>query len=177
MHASIGCVGDGQDQWWQMYSEQKIILGRVENVILQDSAIKLKARIDTGAGVSSLHADDLTIISADKMKGVPARVNFRVRDASGRIVRLERDVVDWMRVKRKGDKGYIRRPVVMMDFCLAGKQIEARVNLANRSRFLYPLLVGRNLLKTGDFLIDPAQTFLTNPGCRWKKNRTAQSSQ
>jgi hypothetical protein len=53
-----------------------------------------------------------------------------------------------------------------MDMCLAGKKLEGRFNLANRDDFLYPVLVGRNLLKTGDFLIDPKRKFVEEPGCK-----------
>jgi hypothetical protein len=52
-----------------------------------------------------------------------------------------------------------------MDFCIGGKRIEARVNLAKRDRFIYPLLVGRNLLKAGDFLINPAKKFMSVARC------------
>jgi len=145
-----------------------IVLGRVENVVLEDSALKLRARIDTGAGVSSVHAEILDVVKVDAT-GVPRdRIVFRIRDTSGRVVKLERDVVEWMRVKRKGVSGFTNRPVVLMDFCLGGKQIEARVNLANRSRFIYPLLIGRNVLKAGGFLIDPGKKFMEHPGCDWR---------
>ena len=145
-----------------------IVLGRVENVVLEDAALKLKARIDTGAGVSSVHAEILDVFRADATGVFRDRIVFRLSDTSGRVVRLERDVLEWMRVKRKGVSGFIDRPVVLMDFCLGGKQIEARVNLANRSRFIYPLLIGRNVLKAGGFLIDPSKTFMEHPGCDWR---------
>ena len=54
---------------------------------------------------------------------------------------------------------------VRLDVCLAGKRLEGRVNLADRSRFLYPALIGRNLLETGGFLVDSEQTFTREPGC------------
>jgi hypothetical protein len=149
-----------------------IVLGRVENVVLQDSELKLKARIDSGAGVSSVHAEILEIVKANPAGAASHdRIVFRIRDTSGRVVKLEREVIEWMKVKRKGVTGFIDRPVVLMDFCLGGKQIEARVNLANRSRFIYPLLIGRNVLKAGGFLIDPSETFLEHPGCKWRTKK------
>jgi hypothetical protein len=54
----------------------------------------------------------------------------------------------------------------MMDICLGGKQIEGRVNLTDRSTFLYPVLLGRNILKAGDFLIDPERNFMEHPSCQ-----------
>jgi hypothetical protein len=151
--------------------ETGTVLGRVENVVLQDSKLKLKARIDTGAGVSSVHAEIIEVVKADTSGASRDRIVFRISDSSGRLVKFDREVEEWMRVKRKGVSGFIDRPVVLMDLCLGGKQIEVRVNLANRSRFLYPLLIGRNALKAGDFLIDPAKTFLEHPGCSWKSKK------
>jgi hypothetical protein len=162
-----------RNQGYSQCGDARVILGRVENVVLQDSKLKLKARIDTGAGVSSIHADILEIKKAGPSGTPRDRIIFRLRDKGGRVVRLERDVQEWMRVKRKGTAGFIDRPVVLMDFCLGGKVVEARVNLANRSRFLYPLLIGRNVLKAGDFLIDPSRAFLEHPGCKWKAKEPA----
>lgn len=152
-------------------ADGRVILGRVENVVLQDSKLKLKARMDTGAGVSSIHAEILQVMKADSSGVSRDRIIFHLKDKSGRLVRLERDVQEWMRVKRKGNAGFIERPVVLMDFCIGGRIIEARVNLANRSRFIYPLLIGRNVLKAGDFLIDPSRKFVEHPGCNWKAKK------
>jgi hypothetical protein len=54
---------------------------------------------------------------------------------------------------------------VILDICLGGKRLEGRFNLADRELFLYPVLVGRNILRTGDFLIDPKGKFMEHPGC------------
>jgi hypothetical protein len=39
------------------------------------------------------------------------------------------------------------------------------VNLNDRSNYLYPMLVGRNLLNTGKFLVDPSKKYLEEPDC------------
>jgi hypothetical protein len=142
------------------------IIGRVENVVMQDVGMKLKARIDTGAGISSIHAKILEIKPA---KGDSSeRVVFQLTDDDGKTKTLERPIVKWAEIKGKGIARAIRRPVVRVDFCLGGKRLEGRINLANRGRFLYPVLIGRNILKTGDFLIDPRKKFMENPGCAVK---------
>jgi hypothetical protein len=79
---------------------------------------------------------------------------------------VERTIVNWANIKSKSAQGgYAKRPVVMMDFCLGGRRIEGRVNLADRGTFIYPVLMGRNILKAGDFLIDPERKFMERPGC------------
>ena len=132
---------------------------------MEDAEFRASARIDTGAGVSSLNAEILEI-KPPKKDGGKERVVFRVVDDEKHIITLTREIVDWQNIKKKSTKGgFLKRPVVMMDFCIAGKRVEARVNLADRSQFLYPVLIGRNVLKAGDFLIDPAKTFTHKPTC------------
>ena len=139
------------------------IIGRVEYVVMQDVGIKLKARIDTGAGVSSIDAKVLQIKPAAGGSG--ERVVFVIRDDTGKPKSIERKIVEWAEIKGKGTSKTTRRPVVILDFCLGGKRLEGRINLADRSGFIYPVLIGRNILKTGDFLIDPSKTFMRQPGC------------
>lgn len=139
------------------------VIGRIEYVVMQDVGIKLKARIDTGAGVSSIDAKILQIKTAAAGSG--ERVLFELRDDAGNAKSVERKIVEWAAIKGKGTTKLTRRPVVILDFCLGGKRLEGRINLADRSGFLYPVLIGRNILKTGDFLIDPSKTFMRPPGC------------
>ena len=130
---------------------------------MEDVGIKLKARIDTGARVSSIDAKIVEIKPAANGSG--EKVVFQIKDDDGNIKTLERTIVEWAEIKGKGTEKTIRRPVVRLDFCLGGKRLEGRINLADRSAFLYPVLIGRNILKTGDFLIDPRKKFMEKPGC------------
>ena len=141
---------------------ERVIIGRVENVVMQDAGMKLKARIDTGAGVSSIHAQNLRVARASD--GIE-RVKFDLKDENGKTTAVERKILEWAEIKSEGGKARVRRPVVTLDICLGGKRLEGRFNLTDRSRFLYPVLVGRNILKTGDFLIDPKRKFVEPPGC------------
>lgn len=142
---------------------EQTIIGRVEYVVMQDVGIKLKARIDTGAGVSSIDAKILQIKPAAGGSG--ERVVFEIRDDAGNPKSIERKIVEWSEIKGKGTTKSSRRPVVILDFCLGGRRLEGRINLADRSGFLYPVLIGRNILKTGGFLIDPGKSFMQAPGC------------
>jgi hypothetical protein len=139
------------------------IIGAVEYVDLDDAGLIVKARIDTGAGLTSINAEIVDI--RPPVDGKPERVVFRVVDKQATKKTLVRDVVEWVNIKKKGGTGFIKRPVVRLDFCLGGKRIEARANLADREDFLYPVLIGRNVLVTGNFLVDPKRTFMHDPGC------------
>jgi hypothetical protein len=97
-------------------------------------------------------------------------VRFEVTVDGGKDIVLSRPLVEWVNIKLKASKktpdgGFTKRPVVRMDLCLGGKVIDGRVNLADRSHMLYPLLVGRNTLKTADFLVDVRKKFTHKPRC------------
>ncbi|MEX2093266.1 MAG: RimK/LysX family protein [Pirellulales bacterium] len=139
----------------------RIIIGRVEFVVLRDVHVKLRARIDTGAGISSVHAKILEIKQAPDGE----RVRFQIEDGQGGAKTLERKIVGWANIKVMGTDQKNRRPIVKLHICLGGKRLYGRVNLNDRGSFLYPMLVGRNLLNTGKFLVDPSQKDLKEPGC------------
>ena len=137
------------------------IAGRIEYVVVRDVGLRLKARIDTGAGVSSIDAKIL------ELKKTPdgERVKFQITDGEGVTKTLERDVVGWSQIKVMGTDEKHRRPIVKLHICLGKKKLYVRVNLNDRSNFLYPMLVGRNLLNTGKFLVDPSRRYLEEPAC------------
>lgn len=139
----------------------RVVIGRIEFVVVRDVNLRLKARIDTGAGVSSIHAKILEI----KKTPDGERVKFQITDAQGVAKTLERDVVGWSQIKVMGTDQKNRRPIVELRICLGGKKLKGRVNLNDRSAYLYPVLIGRNLLNTGKFLVDPSEKYLIEPDC------------
>lgn len=147
--------------------QNRTVVGWVEKVKLADVDVVVKARMDTGAGLSSVDAEIVKIIPAEA-GSTRESIVFQIEDSEGNKKTLQRDIVKWVNIKKKDKSGFIRRPVVRMDFCLGGKKIQGRINLADRQHFLYPLLIGRNILDTGQFLIDPTQTFLHKPLCNSK---------
>ncbi|MGH8581021.1 MAG: RimK/LysX family protein [Gammaproteobacteria bacterium] len=59
------------------------IIGRVEYVVMEDVRMKLKARIDTGAGVSSIDAKIMQLKPAADGSG--EKVIFEIKDDEGKI--------------------------------------------------------------------------------------------
>lgn len=139
------------------------ILGWVENATLIEPVIHLKAKLDTGAETSSLDAD---IIKKFRKHG-KRWVRFSVSDRdSGEVFILVRERVRTISVvQHEGDSQ--TRPVVNMAVCIAGQIVHAEVSLINRSEFIYPLLLGRSALESFA-LVDPANTFLSEPDCESK---------
>ena len=152
---------------YAVLSEKRIIVGGVENVRIDEVDAVITAKLDTGAKTSSINAkiieqtDDYVvfeIVSKDKAIG-----NVKLKKKIERFVRIKRknsnDETD------ENDSKTIRRPVVIMEFCIAGQLIECEVNLANRSNLKHDLLIGRNMLEKGQLIVDVSKSFTTNPNC------------
>ncbi len=137
------------------------IVGWVENAILVDPGIKLKAKLDTGAETSSL---DAWVIKKFRKDG-KRWIRFRIIDPqSGEEYVLVRERVRTIGVVQHEGTAQTR-PVVLMKVCIANRLLATEVSLIDRSEFNYPLLLGRNTLKSFA-LIDPSNTFLSDPDCK-----------
>jgi hypothetical protein len=142
----------------------RVMLGRLEMIEVRPGSRVLKARIDTGAGLTSVDARRLRVTPA--AAGEPERALFRLRGQPKDSPDITATVVDWVEIKGKGTKRTIRRPVIAMQLCIGERWVDARVNLADRSGFLYPLLIGRNTLIAGGFVVDAGALYLEPPRCK-----------
>jgi len=131
----------------------KVTIGLVEDVILLPWGVKLPARIDTGAATSSLDARELTI--KDNI------AEFRLPEKYGGL-QLRLPIVDWKTVRSAEARK--RRPIVEVELCVGPKHVRVRVNLTDRSRVKYPLLLGRNVLKE-NFVVDCMRSRCAPPTC------------
>ncbi len=110
---------------------ERYILGLTEDLIVLDRKGKeeqVAVRIDTGATSSSI---DLNL--AARLKLGPVITSKIIKSASG--VRT--------------------RPVVRVKIKINGLILEEDFSLADRSHMTYQVLIGQNILKKGNFLIDP----------------------
>ncbi len=141
-------------------AERKITLSRAEEVILLPWDIRLLARIDTGATVTSLDAREL------KIDGEVAE--FRLpEEYGGALLRLP--IVAWRHVR--SSKGRERRPVVEIDLCVASQKLRVKANLNDRSMVKYPIILGRNALKD-HFIVDVKKRSKTAPpNCKDRPDR------
>ncbi|WP_310017634.1 RimK/LysX family protein [Microbacterium resistens] len=128
-----------------------------EWVSLPDVGIPwIKAKIDTGARTSSLHAQHIHEFERD---GEPW-VRFDVRPWQGahELVSMELPVFDRRDVRSSSGHAQSRL-VVLLDLTLVGRRVTAEVTLSNRSEMGFRMLIGREALRQG-FLVDPARSFL-----------------
>jgi hypothetical protein len=117
----------------------------------------IKAKLDTGARTSAIHAFDLDEFEKD---GVPW-VRFSVHPWQGSDedpVPVETEVVDRREVRSSSGHSE-ERAVVAMDICLHGQVVTAEVTLARRDEMGFRMLVGRQALAQG-YVVDSAQSYL-----------------
>ena len=132
---------------------EKITVGEVEDVVLMPWGVRLPARIDTGAAMSSLDARELNVKNNI--------AEFRLPKKYGSL-QMRLPVKEWQKV-RSADFNE-RRPVVEITVCMGQKLIQARVTLNDRSTVKYPLIIGRNVLKD-NFVVDCMNSNCLSPSC------------
>lgn len=141
-------------------------VGWVEEIAIADVGSIVKAKLDTGAKTSSIDAEIIDIRKTGEVRknSTGDTVVFALQLNDGTIKTFERAIDRYVRIKKKGG-GFIRRPVITMGFCIAGRLVKEEVNLANREGFIYPVLVGRNMMQHADIMIDASRTMITRPTC------------
>ena len=136
------------------------IVGHLENaaVVLHGLPdLTMKAKMDTGTDMTSIHAVKIERYTTNG----EAWVRFTV-EASGRSVVLRRRLVGAVGVRRAGT-AVVERPVVRVGICIAGYYGLVQVNLTDRSKMSSPLLVGRRFMAPGRLAIDSANIYLGSP--------------
>lgn len=150
--------------------ESKQTVGWIEAGQIADTDSTTEFKLDTGAKTTSINAEILDAPEAGSEAG--GMIRFRFIDTDGDSQIFERPVVEWVRIK-DGAGGFFRRPVVTMQFCVAGRWIEEEVNLADRSQFDYSVLIGRNMLKAGGLVVDSSAKNVTEMSCPERSEATS----
>lgn len=135
-------------------------IGWIEHVRIQPESLVMRAKIDTGADNSSLHASNMRVyqVNGEQM------VRFDVENRDGEMARFELPLVRMAQIKRRGGAEPLERPVVNMKLCIGNTLQVAEVNLADRGNFQYRMLIGRSYL--GDqFVVSSSKTHMTEPSC------------
>ncbi len=134
------------------------IIGEVEPVTILAAGLTLPARIDTGATTSSLDARDIKRFERDGQKWV----RFMLLDRrSGKKVKVEGRLTRIVEITRHGAPDQ-KRPVVKLKARLGKVELLREFSLTDRSKFTYPVLIGRNILQ-GKLLVDVTRKNTTSP--------------
>tara|TARA_B100000123_G_scaffold241872_1_gene195839 strand:- start:611 stop:1051 length:441 start_codon:yes stop_codon:yes gene_type:complete len=102
---------------------------------------KLKAKIDTGARTSSIHASNIQIFS----KGEVKMVRFQLHQLKS-LLNVETKLISLKKIKSSFGETEIR-PLIHLEIQIGEFSTLTEITLAERSKLTYPMLIGRNTLK------------------------------
>jgi len=140
-----------------MSIENKRILGCQEWLNLSSIDIPLiKARVDSGAKTSSLHAFNIRTIEEEGKNYVRFDVN-PIQNNKKVTIRCKAPLLD-RRVVKSSSGDSEKRYVIKVPVTLGGETGEIEVTLTNRDSMGYRMLLGREAMK-GKFIVDPEKHF------------------
>ena len=114
----------------------------------------LKAKIDTGATISALHA---THIREYNFKG-GKYVKFRLYQSKSYKM-IKKPIVGYKTIKNSFGKKQLR-PLINISIKIGNDTIDTIITLTTRSQMTYPVLIGRATLNN-NYRINPKKSFLT----------------
>ena len=121
------------------------------------SPVAIKAKVDTGAVTSSIHAFDLELIGA----GGETTARFGIAPKQGshaEIVVVEHPVVGFKNVRSSNGQAELR-PVVRTSAKIGQETFEIHLTLASRDSMGFRMLLGRRAFRNR-FWIDPGRSYL-----------------
>ncbi len=121
----------------------------------------LNAKVDTGADSTSIDARNIEEFE----RGGERWVRFELLSNDDRNVTGERKVVDTVTILQASGARE-ERFVVEMDLCVGTELMTTEVNLANREGLDFRMLLGREFLVRGHYIVNPAEEYALNPVCK-----------
>lgn len=132
--------------------------------------VEIKAKVDTGADNSSLHAFNIDRFTEDGLSMVRFDVHPRQRKRKPSVTCVA-EVVGERRVKNPGGRTELR-PTIKTRLIIAGKELEALVNLTTRDEMTFRMLLGRRTIRNY-FVIDPGRSYLGGRPSRHNQGSTS----
>lgn len=133
------------------------IIGWREEIGLPDLGVKkIKAKVDSGARTSSLHAFNVEIYKRGSNEYVKFSVNPEQKSNKNEI-ECRAKVLEFRKVKSSNGHTELR-PVILTSVVLMGEKWEVEMTLTNRDEMGFRMLLGRESIRK-KFLIDTGNSF------------------
>jgi hypothetical protein len=130
------------------------IVGQTVDVSLgEKEKLQFKAKVDTGAESSSLHATDIKIKQVKEHGRLIPYVSYVAQDDTGvekKFFRRVSRIDDVKNANGKSIRYYIKEKV-----SFEGETYVIDVNLSDRSDLTFKFLLGKNALRAGNIFVDP----------------------
>lgn len=134
----------------------------------------IKAKIDTGARSSSLHAFDLVTFERGGKDYIRFQVHPIQRSADG-AVEVEAEVLEYRHIRSSSGE-VVRRPVIVTMVEVLGRSWPIELTLANRDQMGFRVLLGREAFR-GRLLVDAGKSYYGGRPMRRKKKRKPRTVQ
>jgi hypothetical protein len=119
--------------------------------------IEVKAKVDTGADNSSLHAFNIERFTEDGVEKVRFEIHPRQRKRKP-VIDCVAEVAGERKVKNPGGRLEVR-PVIRTRLIVAGQELDALVNLTTRDEMTFRMLLGRRTVRE-HFIVDPGRSYI-----------------
>jgi hypothetical protein len=134
-------------------------IGWREWISLPDLGIqRIKAKIDTGARTSALHAFSLRPFNDNGINQIRFDIH-PFQNNTDEVITCVADVVDKRLVTDSGGHEE-ERYVIMTPITIAGQTWAIEITLSERENMLFRMLLGRSALRKR-FMVNPARSFVT----------------
>lgn len=136
------------------------VIGWREWVALPDLGIAaVKAKVDTGAKTSSLHAFDVEVFRERGKRRVRFKVHPTQKNSSYTISAVA-DLHDLRIVRDSGGKETLR-PVILTRVFVGSLELDIELTLASRDTMGFRMLLGRQAMRGSKAVVDPLRSFIS----------------
>ena len=137
---------------------EKKVVGWKEQVALPDLKIKsVIAKIDTGANLATIDADDIKFVTRKDVK----YVKFTVKKRNNTVRKTSAPLAGFKRI-RSSNGDVERRPYIKPDILMDGITKNIELTLTDRGPMDYTMLIGRKALGRR-WMVNPSISFMTKP--------------
>lgn len=133
---------------------KKKLIGEQAKINVKEAGLIFKTRIDSGAVQTSMHAVDIHIEDEDKVNmknNIGKKITFTTANEKNKQRTVTTRVYGTSYIRNA--QGEETRYTVMLNIGEPGSEHIVRVNLRDRSKMGYKLLIGRNWLQ-GRYVVD-----------------------
>lgn len=135
------------------------VIGWREWIALPELGVKfIKAKIDTGARSSSLHAFDVELFQEDDGQQWARFKISPVQRNEAWVIDASAPVIDVRAIRSSSGETQVR-PVIRTPIRMLGQTFEIELTLADRNQMGFRMLLGREAFRRR-FLIDPGKSYL-----------------